>query len=143
MISKLSELKVLLVDDSFETINIIRAMLNQLGILQVYTAKDGKQALDFISLSDEIGDEMVNVILCDWNMPRLSGADLLRQIRTVDPDIPFIMITGTADYESVTLAKALGVTAYIAKPFSADQLNKKLSLVLKLLNRSSEQAKAS
>ena len=66
-------------------------------------------------------------------MPKLSGLDVLRQIRTVDPDMPFIMITGAADSDSVIAAKTSGVTAYIAKPFSQDELKKKLKLILRLI----------
>jgi DNA-binding NtrC family response regulator len=67
-------------------------------------------------------------------MPKLSGLDVLRQVRTVDPDMPFVMITGAADSDSVTAAKTSGVTAYIAKPFSQDEQKKKLKLVLRILN---------
>ena len=128
---QLDDLRILLVDDSFEAVRIVRGMLNQLGISKVETASDGVQALGVING----GGGMVDVILCDRNMPNLNGADLLRKIREVDLDIPFIMITGAADLGSVTEAKDLGVTAYIAKPFSLEQLEKKLRFVLKLINR--------
>ncbi len=59
--------------------------------------------------------------------------ELLRQIRTCDADLLFLMITGLADYESVAEAHSCGVTGYIKKPFSADQLKKKLCLVARIL----------
>lgn len=123
------DLRVLVVDDSTEALNLIRAMLQELGLNQVFVSKDGKDALDFLGACDDL----VNVILCDWNMPRLTGIELLRQVRSVDPGFPFIMVTGAADLDAVKEAKANGVTGYILKPFSARQLQKKLRAVARLL----------
>lgn len=89
-------------------------------------------ALDFMGFAD--GDDSVDVILCDWNMPRLSGLELLKQIRTCGPDLPFLMITGNADLEAVVEAKTYGVTGYIRKPFSADQLRKKLNVISRIVS---------
>ncbi len=123
------DLRVLVIDDSLEAVNLIRAMLQELGLNQVFVSKDGKDALDFLGACDDL----VNVILCDWNMPRLSGIELLRQVRSVDPDFPFIMVTGAADLNLVKEARATGVTGYILKPFSARELEKKLRAVARLL----------
>lgn len=87
-------------------------------------------------------EDFVDIILCDWNMPQLTGMELLRQIRTCDPDMPFIMLTGLADFEAVTEAKSCGVTGYIKKPFSADQLRKKLSLVSRIIAHRQRTAEA-
>ena len=131
-------LKVLLVEDSFESLNLIRNMLQDLGVTQIYTAKNGMEALELMGVFD--GDDGVDVILCDWNMPRMSGLDLLKQLRTCDPDLPFIMITGLADCDSVTEAKSYGVTGYIKKPFSTDELEKILRLASRIiLHRQNEQ----
>ena len=132
------DLKVLVVDDSSETLNLLRAMLTDLKISQIYTAKDGKEALEFLGLFDDADEPVVNAILCDWNMPRLSGIELLRQIRSVDPDIPFLMVTGNASAQSVLEAKAEGITGYLAKPFSVDQLSKKLAVVSRVLRHRAE-----
>ena len=129
MTVELKELRVLVVEDSFQTIALIRTMLSDFGITQIYTAKDGKEALDFLGTCDEL----IDVVMCDWNMPRMSGLEVLRQVRTVDPDMPFLMVTGAADPDSVLAAKSNGVTAYVAKPFSANVLKKKLNVVARLL----------
>ncbi len=123
------DLRVLVIDDSLEAVNLIRAMLQELGLNQVFISKDGKDALDFLGACDDL----VNVILCDWNMPRLNGIELLRQVRSVDPDFPFIMVTGGADLNQVKEARENGVTGYILKPFSARELEKKLRAVARLL----------
>jgi two-component system chemotaxis response regulator CheY len=126
---KLEDLRVLVVEDSHEALMVIKNMLQDFGINQVFTAKDGKQALEFLGE----WDNLVDVILCDWNMPNITGLQLLQQLRTVDPDIPFLMITGVADMVSVLEAKSLGVTSYIRKPFSKDELLSKLQVVVRLL----------
>ncbi len=132
-------LKVLLVDDSFESLNLIRNMLQDLAVTQIYTAKNGMEAMDLLGIFE--GDDALDVVLCDWNMPRMTGLELLKQLRTCDPDLPFIMITGLANYEAVAEAKSYGVTGYIKKPFSVDQLKKKLGLVSRIiLHRRNEQA---
>lgn len=127
---EIKDLKVLVVEDNFQAMNLVKSMLSDLGINQVYTAKDGGDALQFLGNCDDLLD----VVLCDWNIPKLTGLDVLRQVRTVDPDLPFVMITGAADADSVIAAKSSGVTAYIAKPFSQDELKRKLKLVLRVVN---------
>jgi two-component system, chemotaxis family, chemotaxis protein CheY len=74
---------------------------------------------------------MVNTIICDWNMPRMSGIKLLEQVRTTSPDMAFVMVTGRATLDAVYDAKSLNVTAFVAKPFSQDEIKKKLELVVR------------
>ena len=127
----LDRMRVLLVEDNVEALGLIRNMLVDMGMTQIFTAKDGRSALDFLGAFD--GEDAIDIVLCDWNMPRMSGLDLLRQIRTCDKDTPFLMITGTADGDSVTKAKSAGVTGYIKKPFSTQELNKKLRIISRIV----------
>lgn len=129
MNDEIAELGVLAVDDSLQMRRLLQGMLSQMGIGQAFVAKDGVEALRFLGECDD----MIDVILCDWKMPKMSGIDLLRQVRTVDPDIPFVMVTGLADEASVMAAKGLGVTSYMVKPFSPDQLEKRLNAVARLV----------
>lgn len=123
------DIGVLVVEDSREMRKILQGMLTELGINQVFMAKDGMEALHFL------GDcyEMIDMVIADWNMPNMDGSELLRQIRGADPDLPFIMITGRADKDSVVEAKSQGVSSYIVKPFSIEQLERKLSVMTRLL----------
>lgn len=125
----LNDLIVLAVEDQSEAMRLLRSMLTDLGINQIYTAQNGKDALEFL---DDC-EEMINLIICDWNLPQVTGLELLRQIRTADPDIPFLMVTGASDRESVMVAKENGVTGYLAKPYSQNDLEKKLNLVLRVM----------
>jgi two-component system chemotaxis response regulator CheY len=123
--SKLEDLKVLIVDDQAEARSLLKEMLFDMGVTQIFESKDGRQALEFV----DAAFDFVDVIVCDWNMPGLSGVQLLRQIRSADSSIPFLMVTGRDDMESVLEAKNSGVTAYIRKPYSSVQLEAKLRIV--------------
>lgn len=129
MAEEVIDLRVLVVEDNFESLNLLRGMLADIGVHQVYTAKDGKEALDFMGMCDGL----IDIVLCDWNIPKLTGIGLLKQIRTADPDFPFIMITGSSDVMSMVEAKLSGVTGYIKKPFSQDELGKKLNVIVRML----------
>ena len=116
---------VLVVDDSATTLAVIKSMLAEIGVRQTYTAKDGREALDFVGSCED----MVDFILCDWHMPRMSCLDLLRQVRSTADDLPFLMITTSADIDSVAEAISCGVSGYLKKPFSAAQLQRKLEIL--------------
>lgn len=126
MYEDFSKLKVLIVEDQLEARSLLRHMLNELGVTQVFEAPDGKQALQF---TDDAFD-MIDLIICDWNMPTMSGVEFLRQLRSVGFDIPFLMVTGRSDKTSVMEAKESGVSGYIRKPFSPVQLEAKLRILL-------------
>ncbi len=127
---KIFDLKVLVVDDQPDARAMIRNMMAEIGITQIFEASDGRQALAFIDAAFDFTD----MIVCDWNMPNMTGVELLRQIRSVDPSIPFLMVTGRGDMDSVVEAKGSGVTAYIVKPFSPKQLEAKLRIVAQKSN---------
>lgn len=128
---KFNDLKVLIVEDQGEARNMLRNMLLELGINQVFESPNGREALTFI----DAAFDFIDLIICDWNMPEMSGVELLRQLRTVDPDMPFLMTTGRSDMGSVVEAKSSGVTAYIAKPFSPKQMEAKLRIVMSRMNK--------
>ncbi len=126
MCSAIEDLKILLVEDQHEARAMLRNMLVELGITQIFEASDGREALAFI----DSAFDFIDLIICDWNMPGMSGVELLRQLRTVDPSMPFLMVTGRGDMESIVEAKSSGVTGYIKKPFSPIQLEAKLRIIL-------------
>lgn len=125
----LKMMKILLVEDQDHAMKLVRMILRELGVTQIFTAKDGREAIEFLGECEDL----VNVIISDWNMPRMSGLELLRQVRTVRPNIPFIMVTGRATIDSVKQARDGGVTAYLAKPFSPEQLERKVISVARMI----------
>jgi DNA-binding response OmpR family regulator len=124
------DLKILVCEDDQNTMLLIKRMLLDLGVVNVFTCRDGAEALQLLGSFD--GQDLINLVLCDWKMPNMSGIEVLKQIRTCDPDLPFLMVTGQSDVDSVVEAKAYSVTAYIKKPFSMEELRKKLRIVRRM-----------
>ncbi len=121
----LQDYRILVVDDQPEMRSLIKDMLKDLSITQIFEANDGKEAMIF--LDDAL--DLIDLIICDWNMPRVSGVDVLRQLRSTNDEMPFLMVTGRGDKSSVTEAKFCGVTAYIRKPFSPIELEAKIRII--------------
>ena len=121
----LSRLRVLLVDDERAVVKLLESMLREMGVSQVYGASNGAEALDFLTTCPDV----INLVIADWNMPVMSGIQLLQHLRTKDPAMPFVMVTGRATAESVNEAKSLQVTAYVRKPFSQEEVLRKLEAI--------------
>lgn len=110
-----SDLRVLVVDDNVHMCRLVRTMLNAFGIRSVIDASDGAEALERLEQSQ------VDLLVIDWEMPVLDGADLVRLIRKPDHPhcyIPIIMITGHSTYRRTQEALALGINDVLSKPFS-------------------------
>lgn len=111
---------VLLVDDSAVMRKIIQRNLKEAGckVDQFLEAGDGKQALEVVN------NNTVNLILCDWNMPNMTGIEFVKTIRSlnIEPRIPIVMVTTEGSDAKVAEAKESGADGYLTKPFTADQL---------------------
>ncbi len=118
-------LKILVVEDQPDVREIIKGILMGMGVAQIFEAGNGHDAIEMIRKIDDFAD----IVVCDWNMPQMSGLDVLKEIRTTHPHLPFLMVTGRNDYASVTEARDQGVTAYISKPISSEQLESKLRTI--------------
>ncbi len=118
----LQKLHILVVEDNPRTLKLIQAVLKDMGVGQVFTAKDGREAQKFL----EAGGELINLIICDWNMPRLTGLELLKQVRVSMPEMPFLMVTARGTIDSIMAAKTSGVSGYVVKPFSPAELEQKV-----------------
>jgi len=110
-------LRILVVDDSKVMRGVLRKMLGCDGT-EVLEACDGKQALEVLAA------EPVDCVISDWNMPRMKGIDLLRQVRenAALAHLPFVMVTAEAMASNVAEADAAKVSAYLTKPFTAEGL---------------------
>ncbi len=108
-----------LVVDDFESIRRVTVnQLRQLGAEKIFTARDGKEALHYLN------SQHISLVLSDWNMPVMSGLELLKAVRA-DAKLratPFIMITAEAERPRVEEAIACGVTSMLLKPYSPTQL---------------------
>ena len=125
MAKQLKDVSVLVVDDNAQARQLLKMVLSGLGVHQIYTATDGRAAQDFLGEMEGL----VDLIICDWRMPRMTGLELLQQVRSIYPDMPFMMVTGKTDVQAVMSAKEFGVDAYVAKPFSPQEFEKKLTIV--------------
>ena len=122
----LTDLKVLVVEDDKNARKLMKMVLAGIGINRIFMADDGREALNFLGEAPEL----VDLIVCDWQMPRMTGLEFLRQVRIVYPNMPFMMVTGKADVSSVKAARELGVNAYLSKPYSPQQLEQNLLRLL-------------
>ena len=115
-------IKVLVVDDFSTMRRIVKNILKQLGFSNIDEAEDGNGALT------KLRQEKYGLVVTDWNMPNMTGLDLLKAIRAEGDlkDLPVLMVTAEAKKENVVEAIQAGVNNYIVKPFTADTLREKL-----------------
>jgi DNA-binding response OmpR family regulator len=121
---RIQALCVLIVDDNQYMRKMVRNLLVNCGIKDIYEAADGIAALDTIRT---VGPD---VVILDWEMPLLSGAELVRIVRSPGvfpmPDVPIIMLSGHGERWRVVEAVRLGVNEYLIKPVSAKALYDRL-----------------
>ncbi len=126
--SLIQSLVVLVVDDNQYMRKVLRNLLMNCGIKDIYEAPDGLVALDAIRTVAP------SVVILDWEMPLLSGAELVRIVRSPGvfpmPDIPIIMLTGHRERWRVIEAVKLGVNEYLTKPVSAKAIYDRLVSIM-------------
>jgi two-component system chemotaxis response regulator CheY len=120
-------MKILVVDDMSTMRRIVKNIMKQLGFAKVEEAENGQDALD------KLRAEPFGFVISDWNMPVMTGIDLLRAIRADDKlkDIPVLMVTAEAQKENLVEAIKAGVSNYIVKPFTAEVLQEKMNKIFK------------
>ena len=122
-------IKVLVADDFATMRKIVRNILKQIGFENIVEAEDGNVALQVLK-SDKIG-----LVVTDWNMPNLTGLELLQKIREnpATANLPVLMVTAEGLKENVVTAVKAGVNNYVVKPFTAETLQEKLEAIFKKL----------
>lgn len=127
--------KILLVDD-FEIVRLmLRNALADLGYTEVEEAEDGRVAMTKLIEAHTAGKPF-NLVFCDWNMPEMTGIEVLEACRTT-PElsaIPIVMVTAEAEQESVVRAIRAGATDYVVKPIAPDVLERKVNKILAKLS---------
>lgn len=120
-----TKMKVLVVDDFATMRRIVKNVLRQLGFENITEADDGETAVR------KLESERIDFIVSDWNMPKMSGLELLKWVRAHDEfkDLPFLMVTAEAQKENVLEAVKAKVSNYIVKPFTADTLAEKIDKI--------------
>ncbi len=122
-----TSIKVLVVDDFATMRRILKNILKQLGFTNIVEAEDGTTAWEILE------EQSIDLIISDWNMPKMTGLDLLKKVRASSKHskMPFLMVTAEAQKQNVIEAVQAGVSNYVVKPFTAEGIYDKLSKILK------------
>jgi two-component system chemotaxis response regulator CheY len=120
-------LKFLVVDDSVTMRRIVLNSLKTLGYNDFIEAGDGREALEKLA-----GDSNINFVITDWNMPVVSGLDLVKTIRSTDvfSKLPILMVTTRGIKEDIIEAMQARVNNYVVKPFTPAILKEKIDAIL-------------
>jgi len=124
----LERVTVLVVEDNLQIRNLIVSVLQRVGVGHILRASEGMEAINMMKEMQhnptKIGVGEVDLIISDWEMEPVDGGTLLRWVRrhkeSPDKFLPFFLLTGHAEEDRVTMARDLGVTEFITKPFSVD-----------------------
>jgi len=126
--NNLEKIKVLIVDDEKLIQRLVYDVLTRLGFRLITVANSGRQAMDLVAKLE------FDFIITDWQMKNLNGIDLIRYVRssphTKNGRIPFIMLTGNSEVRDVVEARDAGVNEYIIKPFSSEQLVRRIRSII-------------
>lgn len=121
--------KVLVIDDMLTMRKVVTKILREIGFTDISEAPDGAKAWDIINAQPQ----PFGLIISDWNMPNMSGLDLLKKVKAdaKHKKTPFILVTAEAEQHQVAEAVKSGVDQYVVKPFTKVQLQGKLEMVSK------------
>ncbi len=126
--ARVCQLNVLLVDDNAFMRRIVRSLLGTIGVKNIAQAADGIEALEAIRNAPP------DVVLLDWEMPLLSGPEVVRIVRSSGifptPDIPIVMLTAHSEAWRIDEAIKLGVNQFLRKPVSATALRDHLTSIV-------------
>lgn len=125
-------MKILIVDDFSTMRRIIKNLLRDLGFTNTIEAEDGQSALPILKAGS------IDFLITDWNMPGMTGIDLLKALRE-DPTIgqtPVLMVTAEAKREQIIAAAQAGVNGYVVKPFTAAVLKEKIDKIFERIEGS-------
>lgn len=120
-------MKILVVDDFPVMRRIVKTLMKQNGFTNFIEAEDGQLALETLRSTPDI-----EFVISDWNMPNMTGIELLKAVRADQnlKHLPFLMVTAEAEKENIIEAVKSGVSNYIVKPFTAQTLGEKVGKIL-------------
>nr|WP_211245137.1 chemotaxis response regulator CheY [Thiomicrospira pelophila] len=119
------DMKILVVDDFSTMRRIVKNLLKELGFSHFDEADDGSTAWPMVQTGK------YDFIVSDWNMPQMTGLQLLKNVRADEKlkETPFLLITAEAKRSQILEAAQAGVDGYIVKPFTAATLNAKIQKI--------------
>ncbi|MGD8588743.1 MAG: chemotaxis response regulator CheY [Chromatiales bacterium] len=118
-------MKILIVDDFSTMRRIIKNLLRDLGFTNTHEADDGTTALPMLQKGS------YDFLVSDWNMPGMTGIDLLKAVRSDEKlaNLPVLMVTAESKREQIIEAAQAGVNGYVVKPFTAGTLEEKINKI--------------
>ena len=118
-------MRILIVDDFSTMRRIIKNILRQLDLNNVVEADDGTTAWEVLN------KDHIDFIISDWNMPQMTGIELLRKVRASEDfgHLPFLMVTAVAQQSNIIEAAQARVSNYIVKPFTAETMKQKIDKI--------------
>jgi two-component system chemotaxis response regulator CheY len=124
------DMKILIVDDFSTMRRIIKNLLRDLGFTNTAEADDGKTALPILQAGT------FDFLVTDWNMPGMTGIELLRAVRADErlSDLPVLMVTAEAKRDQIVEAAQAGVNGYVVKPFTAAALKGKIEKIFERID---------
>jgi two-component system chemotaxis response regulator CheY len=127
LLQNMKNLRILIVDDFDTMVRIIRNILIDLGYTRIVSAKDGIQACQVLE------KQKIDFIISDWNMPKMTGLELLKKVRETPEwaSIPFLMVTAEADKSMIMEAVNAKVSQYVIKPFTHETLKSKIESAIR------------
>ncbi len=119
------DIRILVVDDSVGIRLAAKKVFQNLGFLNVSVADDGTTALE------ELKKGPFELVVADWNMPKMSGIELLKAMRAENSlkDIPFLLVTGDEDQDKIMTAIKAGISSFMTKPYDAKVLSEKIEKI--------------
>ena len=120
----LESFKVLIVDDEATIRKLVRDVLIRLGFADITEANSGRKAIDILEKN------AFDFIVTDWRMDDMDGIEIVRHVRAKPSNTPIIMLTGNTEAYYVRTAINAGVNGYLIKPFSAEQLVKRIRTII-------------
>jgi len=124
------DMKILVVDDFSTMRRIIKNLLRDLGFTNTDEADDGNTALPMLKTGK------YDFLVTDWNMPGMTGIDLLKTVRADDDlkSLPVLMVTAEAKRDQIVAAAQAGVNGYVVKPFTAAVLKEKIEKIFERID---------
>ncbi len=119
--------RVLVIDDMASIRDLVRGQLRTMNFTEIIEAEDGEQGWTIIE-NQYAQANPIELVISDWNMPKMTGLELLKKVRSVQSfvQLPFILLTSEAERDQVTEAVMAGVSQYIVKPFSGKVFEDKM-----------------
>lgn len=122
---KLENVSVLIIDDSDHIRALFAMTMRKAGVTKLYQAVDGEDGIA------KFKQHAPSIVFLDNMMPKMSGIEVLKQLKVLNPHVLVVMVSAVSNIETVQEAKAAGASYYIVKPYSPDRV---IEVMNKLLN---------